>query len=285
MHNSEHIELLIKSVSIVAALHFAKGYMTGEYRNLMAVALVVVVLVVVNEILNKYEGADVDKNSVISRQVPVDLIKNGFPRSQLDLSKVLSINYGTVDFEYKHKHGHAGTYVPVKDDKYVTYNGTKYYLKQFHYHIPSENHVDGKKYDAEVHFVNVNPEYNSEVYSTDYQGMDVKSADSNQYLVIGLLFSKDNSDTQLFKAEFDDAFENHKSNITLDLSELSNLSYFNFPGSLTSNPFSSTITWFLGDDIIKTDLDLSDGPGKSFPRAHTARPTTRSIRDTALYFS
>ena len=56
MHNNEHIELLGQAVSIVAALHFAKGSMTGEYRNLMAVGLVVVVLVVVNHLLSEYEG-------------------------------------------------------------------------------------------------------------------------------------------------------------------------------------------------------------------------------------
>ena len=57
MHNNEHLKLLVQAVSIVAALHFAKGSMTGEYRNLMAVGLVVVVLVVVNHLLSEYEGA------------------------------------------------------------------------------------------------------------------------------------------------------------------------------------------------------------------------------------
>ena len=59
MLSKEHLKLLVQAVSIVAALHFAKGSMTGEYRNLMAVGLVVVVLVVVNHLLSEYEGYEI----------------------------------------------------------------------------------------------------------------------------------------------------------------------------------------------------------------------------------
>ena len=58
MLSHEHIKLLLQAIAVVLALHFAKGSMTGEYRNLMAVGLVVVVLMVVNHLLSEYEGAD-----------------------------------------------------------------------------------------------------------------------------------------------------------------------------------------------------------------------------------
>jgi hypothetical protein len=57
MLSHEHLKLLVQAVSIVLALHFAKGSMTGEYRNLIAVGLVVVVLVVVNHLLVEEEGS------------------------------------------------------------------------------------------------------------------------------------------------------------------------------------------------------------------------------------
>ena len=57
MFSNEHLKLLLQGVAVVLALHFAKGHMTGEYRNLMAVGLVVVVLVVVNHLLSEYEGS------------------------------------------------------------------------------------------------------------------------------------------------------------------------------------------------------------------------------------
>ena len=58
MLSHEHLKLLLQGVAVVLALHFAKGSMTGEYRNLVAVGLVAVVLVVVNHLFSEYEGAD-----------------------------------------------------------------------------------------------------------------------------------------------------------------------------------------------------------------------------------
>ena len=62
MLSHEHLKLLLQAVAVVLALHFAKGSMTGEYRNLVAVGLVVVVLVVVNHLFAEYEGADTTNN-------------------------------------------------------------------------------------------------------------------------------------------------------------------------------------------------------------------------------
>jgi len=56
MLSHEHLKLLLQGVAVVLALHFAKGSMTGEYRNLMAVGLVAVVLMVVNRLFAEYEG-------------------------------------------------------------------------------------------------------------------------------------------------------------------------------------------------------------------------------------
>ena len=62
MLSREHIQILVQAVAVVLALHFAKGHMTGEYRNLMAVGLVVVVLMAADRLLSEYEGADTKKD-------------------------------------------------------------------------------------------------------------------------------------------------------------------------------------------------------------------------------
>ena len=62
MLSREHIRVLVQAVGVVLALHYAKGYLTGEYRNLMAVALVIVVLMIVDRLLSEYEGADSKKD-------------------------------------------------------------------------------------------------------------------------------------------------------------------------------------------------------------------------------
>ena len=62
MLSREHIRVLLQAVAVVTTLHFAKGYMTGQYRNIMAVGLVVVVLMIVDRLLSEYEGADTKKD-------------------------------------------------------------------------------------------------------------------------------------------------------------------------------------------------------------------------------
>jgi hypothetical protein len=56
MLNREHTLILLQGISVVLALHFAKGSMTGEYRNLMAVVLVAVVLMAVERLVGELEG-------------------------------------------------------------------------------------------------------------------------------------------------------------------------------------------------------------------------------------
>ena len=56
MLSNEHLKLLLQAIAVVLALHFAKGSMTGEYRNLMAVGLVAVVLMVVDRLIVEEEG-------------------------------------------------------------------------------------------------------------------------------------------------------------------------------------------------------------------------------------
>jgi uncharacterized membrane protein YoaT (DUF817 family) len=58
MHSNEDIKLLLQAVSVILALQYTKGYMTGEYRNLMAVVVVAAVLMIVDRLVSDYEGAD-----------------------------------------------------------------------------------------------------------------------------------------------------------------------------------------------------------------------------------
>ena len=219
--------------------------------------------------------------AILSRQTPGNIVTKGIHRTKIRTSP-LKVHYDKVGFTYKEKtYGSAGSYVPDDaESNYIIYNGTRYNLKQFHYHAKSEHKIDGEEFDYELHFVHANPNYNKKTRTTNYNGMTVESIDSNEYVVIGLLFSKNKSSTSLFRGSFDEAFSTSKTHITLDLKDLNRLSYFNFPGSLTTAPFSSTITWFLSDDIIKTNI-VEFNP----ERTHPARPTQRDMRDTALYFT
>ena len=74
MLSNEHLKLLLQAVAVVLALHFAKGHMTGEYRNLMAVGLVAVVLVVVNHLFAEYEGMNLFDKAECVRKANEDQI-------------------------------------------------------------------------------------------------------------------------------------------------------------------------------------------------------------------
>jgi hypothetical protein len=117
MLSHEHIKLLVQAVSIVLALHFAKGSMTGEYRNLIAVGLVVVVLVVVNHLLSEHEGAFYGDHGPITglapgvvRKLEEERVENA---AKNKASRIMSClygqlgdgNYGKLKFLLKHKNG------------------------------------------------------------------------------------------------------------------------------------------------------------------------------------
>ena len=58
MLSREHTLLLLQGISVVLALHFAKGSLTGQYRDVMAVVLVAVVLMAVERLVGELEGFD-----------------------------------------------------------------------------------------------------------------------------------------------------------------------------------------------------------------------------------
>lgn len=218
----------------------------------------------------------------ISRQSPVNLITKNINRTHIPNS-ILDIHYNNKSFTYKSKDNKAGNFIPSSDNNFVLHNGIRYNLAQFHYHIRSDHTIDGKEFNAEVHLVHINPNYNNEITVTENEGVKIKSIDSNQYLVIGLLLSQEHSNTDLFKGVFDIIHEDNQDELTIDFGDLKKLSYFYFPGSLTASPFTSTITWFVSDNIIHTNMNLPNEPNELFPWAHPTIPIQRHVRDTALY--
>ena len=74
MLSNEHLKLLLQAITVVLVLHFAKDYVTGEYRNLMAVGLVAVVLVVVNHLFAEYEVSKTNNVGHKKNMTKVELI-------------------------------------------------------------------------------------------------------------------------------------------------------------------------------------------------------------------
>ena len=137
----------------------------------------------------------------------------------------------------------------------LSWNGKEYELLQFHFHTPSEEAIDGKRLPLVAHFVHKNKD--------------------GELLVVAQLFKIGDQNPLLT-----DLFNNlplkkqEKNLVSIDLSKLFDrkLSYFNFPGSLTTPPCSEGVNWF----VIKDDglIEVSETQFKAFTSifSSNARP-------------
>ena len=141
---------------------------------------------------------------------------------------------------------------PTKGNK-LTWNGKEYELLQFHFHTPSEEAIDGKRFSLVAHFVHKNKD--------------------GELLVMAQLFEIGNQNDLL--NDLFDSFPQEpkqKNLVGVDLGQFFDrkLSYFNFPGSLTTPPCSEGVNWF----VIKEPVKISESQLKAFKAIYpnNARP-------------
>jgi len=121
-------------------------------------------------------------------------------------------------------------------------------FKQLHFHTPSEHLIDGITYPMEMHMVNT-------IHND-------KELDSQQYLVIGVLFKMGT------KSKFVDEFinsipkEDHTKNEVqpgeILISDLVNEMpahlldhYYHYNGSLTTPPYTESVRWYVSKHIFE----------------------------------
>ena len=128
----------------------------------------------------------------------------------------------------------------------LVYDGRTYKLKQFHFHTPSEHHLDGLEYPMEMHIVHVEEGVTSSVPN---------------YLVVGVLVEQGNKNAFFEKFLGDVPKTADGSNIPIGkAADLRNVlpkgavHYFSYRGSLTTPPYSETVTWLL----LKKRLEASE---------------------------
>ena len=194
-------------------------------------------------------------------QSPID-IKGAkaadLPALKMDYSAVpLNIidNGHTIQVNYP-----AGSTLTVGDHVYT--------LKQFHFHHPSEEHVNGKKYELVAHLVH---------------------ADADGHLaVVAILFEKGAANSTLETIWKNIPSEKEKATdvagVMVNVKDLlpANLGYYTYAGSLTTPPCSEGVTWF----VLKTPDTLSGeevaGFAKHYPmNARPIQPTNgRDIKES-----
>ena len=173
----------------------------------------------------------------------------------------LNIQYKneTIDAKLEKKNGHIHFDTSYNGHDYITsYNGHDYKLLQYHVHISAEHQINGKIYNAEVHFVH-------------------KDEQSNEYLVIAIFLDSSIVDDNVFdEAIYETGITNTKTTVSIDMSKLSDVfssDYFTYAGSLTTDPFNDDVTWV----IFKHPSGTSSGKTGNTSNAGTPREIQTSV--------
>jgi carbonic anhydrase len=184
------------------------------------------------------------------KQSPIDIRdpkKTSLPPIQFDYkaSPLKIINNGhTIQVNYA-----PGSFIAVGDKRYE--------LRQFHFHHPSEEHIDGKAYDMVIHLVHADPD--------------------GHLAVVAVLLHKGSANPVIQKLWENlpqaEGKEQAVSGVEVNAAALlpEPLGYYTFEGSLTTPPCTEQVTWF----VLKTPLDLSAQQVAAFAKLypHNARPT------------
>jgi carbonic anhydrase len=157
-----------------------------------------------------------------SNQSPINL--TGFIDAEL---KPIAFNYKAGSSEILNN-GHT-VQVNTLPGNSITVDGIEFELKQFHFHVPSENQIHGKSYPMEGHLVHADQHGN--------------------LAVVAVMVTEGEANEALAKAWAQMPEKGEKVALTADISPLQILpaarDYYRFNGSLTTPPCSEGVRWLV----------------------------------------
>jgi len=194
------------------------------------------------------------------------LCSQGVNQSPIDITPEVTVtttNLAPLQFDY---HANASRIyntgysiqVDVDSRSTITLEGTTFTLKQFHFHTPSENHINAKSFPLEAHFVHASPK--------------------GKLAVVSVLFELGATNRVLQKILDAVAQENQPhtpstlSSGQIDLLLPTRKAYYAFNGSLTTPPCTEGVRWM----VLKDYLPISKAQVRQFVKLlkHTNnRPT------------
>jgi carbonic anhydrase len=171
------------------------------------------------------------RNARKARLAPLDIIYRPTEAEVLNTGHTIQVNLNN-----------AGT---------LTLDGVAYKLVQFHFHTPSEEHVNGKVYPMVAHLVHKSDDGKLAVI-----GVLLKAGKAN--LPLGTVFdnmSREEGGKKALGQEFDAARL-----LPADLG------YYKFEGSLTTPPCSEGVHW----RVLKTPVEVSRNQINEFQKLYKA---------------
>jgi len=187
---------------------------------------------------------------------------SGHIQSPINIAKARQVDLPPLQFSYSAvplsivDNGHT-VMVNYAPGSTLTVGDKIYTLKQFHFHHPSEEHVNGKKYDLVAHLVH---------------------ADADGHLaVVAVLFKRDSTPAPLLdtlwknlSAEKGRVVEVSSASINAKDLLPPTAGYYTFAGSLTTPPCTEGVTSY----VLQTPVDISEPQLDAFAKIykHDNRP-------------
>ncbi len=171
------------------------------------------------------------------------MCNEGKNQSPINVISSLDADLASLNLSYSHaskeviNNGHTIQVNIDSGDKMVV-DGIEFELKQFHFHTPSENHINDKSYPLEAHYVHLDKNGN--------------------IAVLGLMFEEGKENTILSKI-WDKMPKNAGEKVSLSIANIATAllpkekEYYRFNGSLTTPPCSEGVRWLL----LKTPVSIS----------------------------
>ena len=192
------------------------------------------------------------------------MCREGVYQSPIDINHVLGASIADLDFHYSPtpidiiNNSHT-IHLSYNPGSFINWESEKFELIQFHFHTPSEHHVNGKHHDMEVHLVH-------------------KTSD-HLYVVVGIFMNEGKHNPHIQKIWDRIPTEvNKEVSYEKDLFNVSSLlpstkEYFHYSGSLTTPPCSETVSWF----VLEHAIEVSREQILFFKKyiEHNARPTQK----------
>ena len=188
---------------------------------------------------------------------------NGKDQSPIDLTGFIRADLAPIRFSYRPggqeivNNGHT-VQVNYGAGSSLTVDGIQFELKQFHFHAPSENRINGKSYPLEAHLVHADKNGNLAVVAVMYkQGAENKALAKLWPMIPG---------------------EGEKGQLPSPFAAANLLparhAYYRFSGSLTTPPCTEGVRWLV---MKSTELSASKEQIEAFTHA-MHHPNNRPVQ-------
>jgi len=174
----------------------------------------------------------------------------GRNQSPIDLQGFVEADLAPITFDYESgateilNNGHT-VQVNYAPGSTITVDGHTFELKQFHFHAPSENLIEGKSFAMEGHLVHADKDGNLAVVA-------VMLDEGSTNALLATLW-----ESMPEKAETKNAL---KGDLNAESLLPANRDYFRFNGSLTTPPCTEGVEWL----VMKNAVTASDKQVKEF---------------------